>query len=146
MIFLVSVGAIDLDAKNDDGLKAIDVLTRSRRDLRDPEIAYLLKHGDKPTKKKAKKNSWNGLMKQHAVWLEKEKHTLMVVASLIGTMAFQVGVNPPGGLWKKHDISNPLDPSIQTTIEYSTSFYFLNTIAFISSISIAFDKWVADRA
>ncbi|KAL1532600.1 ankyrin repeat-containing protein BDA1-like [Salvia divinorum] len=143
--YLVSVGAVDVDAKNENGLTAMDVLTGSRSDVRDPEIAYLLKHGDKPAKKKAKKNSWNGLMKQHAVWLEKEKHILMVVASLIATMAFQVGTNPPDGLWKKHDIPNKaagdidqnvLAPSTHITVEYSTTFYLWNTVAFISSLSI----------
>ncbi|KAG6389341.1 hypothetical protein SASPL_150809 [Salvia splendens] len=86
---------VEVDMKNEEGLTAMDVLIRSRRDLRDSEIEHLLKHGDKPTKKKAKKNSWNHFMKQHDVWLEKEKHTLMVVASLIATMAFQAGVDPP---------------------------------------------------
>ncbi|KAG6389343.1 hypothetical protein SASPL_150811 [Salvia splendens] len=123
--YLVSVGAVDVDAKNEDGLTAMDVLTGSRRDVRDPEIAYLLKHGDKPAKKKEKKNSVNGLLKQHAVWLEKEKNTLMVVASLIATMTFQVGTNPPDGLWKTY-----------ATVDYSKNFYIGNTVAFISSLSI----------
>ncbi|KAK3170511.1 hypothetical protein Dsin_032843 [Dipteronia sinensis] len=33
-------------------------------------------------------------------WVEKISSTLMVVASLIATMAFQVAVNPPGGVWQ----------------------------------------------
>ncbi|KAL1532601.1 ankyrin repeat-containing protein BDA1-like [Salvia divinorum] len=136
--YLVSVSAVQVGMKNDDGLTAMDILIRSRRDLRDSEIEYLLKHGDKPAKKKAKKNSWNGLMKKHAVWLEKEKHILMVVASVIATMAFQAGVNPPDGLWKKHDVpknaTGAIDPNV--TLEYSTKFYIWNTIAFISSLSI----------
>ncbi|KAG6421498.1 hypothetical protein SASPL_118052 [Salvia splendens] len=143
--YLVSMSALQVDVKNGDGLTAMDILIRSRRDLRDSEIEHLLKHGDKPAKKKAKKNSWNGLMKQHSAWLEKEKHILMVVASLIAAMAFQAGVNPPDGLWKIHDIPKnatsdidpkALKPSTHITLEYSTKFYIWNTIAFISSLSI----------
>ncbi|KAK0570941.1 hypothetical protein LWI29_008751 [Acer saccharum] len=33
-------------------------------------------------------------------WVEKTSSALMVVASLIATMAFQVVVNPLGGLWQ----------------------------------------------
>ena len=146
MKFLVSVGAVDVDAKNEDGLAPIDVLTGSRRDARDPEIEYFLTHGDKPAKKKENKNSVNGLFKQHAVWLEKEKQTLMVVASLIAAMTFQVGTNPPDGLWKKHPIpmnaTDAIDPDViepaskDSTVDYSSEFYIWNTVAFISSLSI----------
>ncbi|TXG61820.1 hypothetical protein EZV62_013183 [Acer yangbiense] len=34
-------------------------------------------------------------------WVEKMSSTLMIVASLIATMAFQVAVNPPGGVWQE---------------------------------------------
>ncbi|KAH6761350.1 ankyrin [Perilla frutescens var. frutescens] len=50
------------------------------------------------------KNSWGGLMKQHSDWLERTKSTLMIVATLIATMTFQVGVNPPGGVWQEDQI------------------------------------------
>ncbi|KAK0581299.1 hypothetical protein LWI29_012281 [Acer saccharum] len=33
-------------------------------------------------------------------WLTRKRDSLMVVASLIATMAFQDGLNPPGGLWQ----------------------------------------------
>ncbi|CAL5404839.1 unnamed protein product [Camellia sinensis] len=33
-------------------------------------------------------------------WLSNKRDILMVVASLIATMAFQAGVNPPGGFWQ----------------------------------------------
>ncbi|XP_042035877.1 ankyrin repeat-containing protein BDA1-like [Salvia splendens] len=141
--YLVSMSEVEVDMKNEEGLTAMDVLIRSRRDLRDSEIEHLLKHGDKPTKKKAKKNSWNHFMKQHDVWLEKEKHTLMVVASLIATMAFQAGVDPPEGLWKTNRIQindqNAPAPSTAThnnSINYYTDFYVCNTMAFIASLSI----------
>ncbi|GJS75864.1 ribonuclease H-like domain-containing protein [Tanacetum coccineum] len=32
-------------------------------------------------------------------WLDRKRNSLMVAASLIATMAFQAGVNPPSGVW-----------------------------------------------
>ncbi|KAI9192019.1 hypothetical protein LWI28_016997 [Acer negundo] len=36
-------------------------------------------------------------------WVDKMGSALMVAASLIATMAFQVAVNPPGGVWQEDD-------------------------------------------
>uniref|UniRef100_A0A803NCF1 PGG domain-containing protein n=1 Tax=Chenopodium quinoa TaxID=63459 RepID=A0A803NCF1_CHEQI len=38
--------------------------------------------------------------KKDRAWLEDQRTSLMVVASLIATMAFQAGINPPGGVWQ----------------------------------------------
>ncbi|KAK2994034.1 hypothetical protein RJ640_018791, partial [Escallonia rubra] len=40
-------------------------------------------------------------LKKQDDWLEKQRSALMVAASLIATMAFQVGVNPPCGVWQE---------------------------------------------
>ena len=42
-------------------------------------------------------------------WLENKRSALMVVASLISTMAFQTGINPPGGVWQDDEL--PADPN-----------------------------------
>ncbi|XXG78968.1 hypothetical protein AAC387_Pa09g0134 [Persea americana] len=42
------------------------------------------------------KNTWWA----HADWLNETKSALMVVAILIATMAYQAGLNPPGGVWQ----------------------------------------------
>lgn len=34
-------------------------------------------------------------------WIERKRNTLMIVASLIATMAFQAGLNPPSGVWQE---------------------------------------------
>ncbi|GKC69491.1 ankyrin repeat-containing domain, PGG domain protein, partial [Tanacetum coccineum] len=39
-------------------------------------------------------------------WLYKKKESLMVVAVLIATIAFQAGVNPPGGVWQENPPNN----------------------------------------
>ncbi|CAH2041854.1 unnamed protein product [Thlaspi arvense] len=47
-------------------------------------------------------------------WVNSNKEALMVVASLIATIAFQVGVNPPGGVWQdnleRHKAGEPVNP------------------------------------
>ncbi|CAI9285394.1 unnamed protein product [Lactuca saligna] len=74
-------------------------------------------------------------------WLDKKRNTLMVMASLIATMAFQAGSNPPGGVWQE---GTREDPNIKagyaimaTThpLEYQI-FLVCNTVGFVSSLSI----------
>ena len=85
---------------------------------------------------------------QHTYWLGRKRSALMVVASLIATVAFQAGLTPPGGVWQDDltvdDNGNPVkDPHIAgtavmaytDTIEYG-QFMIFNTIAFLASLSI----------
>ncbi|GFZ15567.1 hypothetical protein Acr_24g0017570 [Actinidia rufa] len=51
-------------------------------------------------------------------WLAKKRDALMVVASLLASMAFQAGVNPPGGVWQENS-PNYSDP--HTTGNLTTS-------------------------
>ncbi|XP_059455091.1 uncharacterized protein LOC132185319 [Corylus avellana] len=44
-------------------------------------------------------------------WMEETRGTLMVVATVIATMAFQAGISPPGGVWQ------------QNTTNYTDGFY-----------------------
>ncbi|KAH6782943.1 hypothetical protein C2S52_007902 [Perilla frutescens var. hirtella] len=162
--FLVSVGGMEVNAVNNDGMTAVDVLIRSRRDVRDSEIDESLKqagelgsnmetnnnNNNRPliNRRNQNKNSWGGLMKQHSNWLEQKKSALMIVAILIATMAFQVGVNPPSGVWqddKLLDSEGKLVPDPHNAGKsilgtgwpggYSL-FYVSNTIAFVASLSI----------
>ncbi|XVF34591.1 hypothetical protein REPUB_Repub18cG0071800 [Reevesia pubescens] len=50
----------------------------------------------KPKKSKERKRFVN----RNADWLERKRNTLMLVASLLATMAFQAGVNPSSGVWQ----------------------------------------------
>ncbi|KAJ0091158.1 hypothetical protein Patl1_13822 [Pistacia atlantica] len=121
--FLITNAAIEVNALNSNGLTALDILTRSSRDMKDWEIGELLRHaggissakenitrtshghGDNQTtntsnpkgkrsKKYFKKSSGNDN------WLEKKRTPMMMVASLIATMSFLASLNPPGGLWQ----------------------------------------------
>ncbi|KAH7574429.1 hypothetical protein JRO89_XS03G0294900 [Xanthoceras sorbifolium] len=55
-----------------------------------------------PAGNRKRRRRWeNFRRRQHGGnWFDQTRGALMVVASLIATMAFQVGVNPPGGVWQ----------------------------------------------
>ncbi|XP_057476991.1 ankyrin repeat-containing protein BDA1-like [Actinidia eriantha] len=77
-------------------------------------------------------------------WLAKKRDALMVVASLLASMAFQAGVNPPGGVWQDNsptdsDIKDPHRAG-EAVVAYNypqTYKYYLraNTISFVASLS-----------
>nr|DAD21032.1 TPA_asm: hypothetical protein HUJ06_022495 [Nelumbo nucifera] len=79
-------------------------------------------------------------------WMEKKRETLMVVAVLIATMAFQVAVNPPGGVWQDDSPGDPLtNPSWhkagKAILAYKNGTNFrrlfrFNTTGFVASLSI----------
>ncbi|KAF8027118.1 hypothetical protein BT93_E0135 [Corymbia citriodora subsp. variegata] len=85
--------------------------------------------------------SWKKSVKKQYDWLERKKSALMVVASLTATMAFQVGVNPPGGFWQDtiqgtnpHNAGNSIMAD-NYPVGYSI-FLATNTIGFLASLSI----------
>ncbi|KAG5563879.1 hypothetical protein RHGRI_000160 [Rhododendron griersonianum] len=62
--------------------------------------------------------------------------TLMVVSSLLATMAFQVGVNPPGGVWQE-DSEEHLAGKAILAYKYRKSyscFMCFNTVGFLLSL------------
>ncbi|XP_062159806.1 ankyrin repeat-containing protein BDA1-like [Alnus glutinosa] len=42
-------------------------------------------------------------------WTEEERGVLMLVATVIATMAFQAGVSPPGGVWQEHKYNSTVN-------------------------------------
>ncbi|KAL2517921.1 Ankyrin repeat family protein [Abeliophyllum distichum] len=145
--FLLKVSATEVNARNLSGMTPMDILIRSRKNVRDEEIEESLKRGgafgsmqnnssvhknrnmetpgsylffDQPDlNSNIPKNSWKRMFKQHDNWLEEKRSALMVVASLIATMAFQVGVNPPSGVWQ--DNSKPDSQALAWTYLASIS-------------------------
>jgi len=45
--------------------------------------------------------SRNGRQEGHN-WMEEKRGSLMVVATVIATMTFQIAINPPGGVWQSN--------------------------------------------
>ncbi|OWM86545.1 hypothetical protein CDL15_Pgr015580 [Punica granatum] len=80
-------------------------------------------------------------------WLEEKKSALMVVASLIATMAFQASISPPGGVWEQ-DGSYHQGSAEEIRYYAGTSrmayswplvyliFIIVNTIGFVAAMSI----------
>lgn len=172
------MATLEVNALNLDSMTAMDILIRSRRDVRDLEIEESLKHAggfgtletniplhmnqnmatrvlspyydqnSTSSTRMMQKNSWERLLKQQDDWLEKKRSALMVVASLIATMAFQVGVNPPSGIWQDDHLvdaqGNPVSDPHQAGFsvlahnnpEAYWRFYIFNTTAFVASLSI----------
>uniref|UniRef100_A0A803LBK9 PGG domain-containing protein n=1 Tax=Chenopodium quinoa TaxID=63459 RepID=A0A803LBK9_CHEQI len=86
---------IKQNAINKNGLTVVDTHKKSRRDsIQDTKIWKLLDRANVLPAKEALKTT------KERAWLEDHRTSLMVVASLIATMAFQVGINPPGGVWQ----------------------------------------------
>ncbi|KAL3745631.1 hypothetical protein ACJRO7_014707 [Eucalyptus globulus] len=71
-------------------------------------------------------------------WQHSMHKTLMVVAILLATMAFQTSITPPGGLWQEDTGNHKAGESIMAekhSIAYKT-FITCNTISFVASLSI----------
>ncbi|XP_021277253.1 ankyrin repeat-containing protein At5g02620-like [Herrania umbratica] len=175
--FLLTVPGLDINAINKNGFTVLDTLTQSPRDLRDMEIECILGDAGvlsakdlqiiapewvlNPTKvpqttmslvsrvSAEESNSRMPIQKhKHTDWLGRKRSALMVVASLIATVAFQAAITPPGGVWQADENvdgnGNPLEHprkagtavmAYSQDIEYG-QFMIFNTLAFLASLSI----------
>ncbi|XP_022863566.1 uncharacterized protein LOC111383667, partial [Olea europaea var. sylvestris] len=152
--FLLMVSAMEVNAQNLRGMTAMDVLIHSRRDVRDDEIEETLKRVGAfgSTEKNSlvqinrnksspclnlsfdhfdfssnvKENRRKKMFKQKGDWLEKKRSALMVVPSLIATMAFQVGVKPPSGLLQVNETVNS-----QSNLALISQFYKVLEFIFV---------------
>ncbi|KAL0426819.1 UNVERIFIED_CONTAM: Ankyrin repeat-containing protein BDA1 [Sesamum latifolium] len=168
---LLTLSGLEVNALNKSGLTALDILRQSPRDLRDMEIEFALRKAGASSVKdlhlitddwipqKARQmtkrlSSQETRTKKPVVnpkstdWLGRKRSALMVVASLIATVAFQAGLTPPGGVWQDNytvdengnPVSNPHSVG-QSIMAYQEPraygiFMILNTIAFLASLSI----------
>ncbi|KAI8537456.1 hypothetical protein RHMOL_Rhmol09G0025000 [Rhododendron molle] len=118
---------IDVNAKNASGYTAMDILFLTDEGSDSKDIEDFLREA------KAKKAK--DLV--HRNWLTKKKDALMIVASLIATMAFQAGVNPPGGVWSQDSEQHKAGEAVMASNFVNSYPYFLrsNTIGFVASLS-----------
>ncbi|KAL7001819.1 hypothetical protein U1Q18_002967 [Sarracenia purpurea var. burkii] len=165
--YLLFTTAIEVDTRNMKGLTALDVLSQSPRDLRDMEIkeclqgsgvvttlnntelsnignpdiaqvpSIITKHKNKKIEKPEKH--------KHTDWLGRKRSALMVVASLIATVAFQAAISPPGSVWQDDapadSQGNPGHEAGKSVMAYNIpiayeQFMIFDTIAFLASLSI----------
>ncbi|GFY95166.1 hypothetical protein Acr_10g0005510 [Actinidia rufa] len=132
---------VEVNATNANGHTAMDLLLRAQSTEREPqEVDRQIKEEDLNRQiedflREVKAKRANDLV--HGDWLTEKRAALMVVASLIATMAFQAGVNPPGGVWQDNSNGHRAGEAVMA-YNYPDSYpYFLrsNTIGFVASLS-----------
>uniref|UniRef100_A0A803NCM0 PGG domain-containing protein n=2 Tax=Chenopodium quinoa TaxID=63459 RepID=A0A803NCM0_CHEQI len=99
----------------------------------DKKIEELLKKKHAIRAKKVLKRS------EDEKWLEEQNTALMVVASCIATLSFQVGINPPGGVWQDDNKGHEAGTSIMSYDKDKDSYNIVqvsNTIGLMSSLSV----------
>ncbi|XP_059642553.1 ankyrin repeat-containing protein BDA1-like [Cornus florida] len=165
--YLLSSVRMDVNAINVNGFTALDVLEQSQRDVKDLDIAKSLQEAEALRAKDIalvagnenrtirpngtpwfvhdQRNVPKSIVPHQGEWLDKKRDALIVVASLIATMAFQAGVSPPGGAWQDNYNSTDTNQTVPhrageaiMAYNYPDSYpIFLraNTIGFVASLS-----------
>ncbi|KAI3524056.1 hypothetical protein L1887_02676 [Cichorium endivia] len=164
--FLLLDTTIEVNSSNTNGDTPMDILAQGPRDVKDEQIIQLLTTGafemktegflaevpQNSRKKMALDNSkynkkprvpshFKKDSKNDDDWLDKKRNTLMVVASLIATMAFQAGTNPPSGVWQDGSSTDPTRRAGYAVMVYNHPnlyhvFLVCNTVGFVSTLSI----------
>ncbi|XVE70860.1 hypothetical protein DITRI_Ditri10aG0104600 [Diplodiscus trichospermus] len=167
---LVNTG-VEVNALNSNGFTALDVLAQTRRGLKDFDIAESLRDAGAlkaadisfaepriggltakatpliaqiPTMAPSRDCHKVQKINKKEDWLTRKRDALMVVASLIATMAFQASLTPPGGLWQDdsqgENGTEPHQAGTSIIADKDQSNYTLylsfNTTSFVASLSI----------
>ncbi|KAI7995741.1 Ankyrin repeat-containing protein ITN1 [Camellia lanceoleosa] len=88
--YLLTNATLDVNIKNANEYTALDILAQIRKDVKNSN----------DIEKKLKEAEPCVVRMSGAEWLTKKKETIMLVATLIATIAFQAGMNPPSGFWQ----------------------------------------------
>ncbi|GMQ02463.1 hypothetical protein CsSME_00048679 [Camellia sinensis var. sinensis] len=123
---------IDVNATNAYGHTAMDILFLAQNGADSEGLHGNIEDFLRNSKAKRAKDLVQG------EWISKKREALMIVASLIATMAFQAGVSPPGGVWQDDSNGHRAGEAVMA-YNYKDSYpYFLraNTIGLVSSLSI----------
>ncbi|GMI95381.1 hypothetical protein like AT5G51160 [Hibiscus trionum] len=124
-------GLLDINAVNKTGLTAMDVLQMFPSEAGDREIADILRragavsardvtipqitsHDPEPDRPRTQRRSrwWVESMAEYFKFKKgrdspsEARNTLLVIAVLVATATFQVGLNPPGGTWQDSYVPN----------------------------------------
>ncbi|KAG9132608.1 hypothetical protein Leryth_023057 [Lithospermum erythrorhizon] len=154
--YLVKNKKTNMNEQNGRGETALDILSQSQGDVIDLEISDIIREAgglsakDLHTQPSSSLSSNTGhnssrdanLNQKNQTsgggeWLSKKRDAIMVVASLIATMAFQAGMNPTGGVWQDDEGTRRAGESIMAHHNPRSYRYFIraNTISFVSSLS-----------
>ncbi|KAK9280988.1 hypothetical protein L1049_003879 [Liquidambar formosana] len=82
--------------------------------------------------------AWKVYLKADSNYLEEARGNLMVTATVTATIAFQSGINPPGGVWPETTSSHQAGTSVLATEIPAAHSIFLayNTVSLVASLSI----------
>lgn len=124
---MLTNATLDVNMKNASKYTALDILAQIRKDVKNP---------DDIKNKLRKAGAMSGKDVGQSEWLAKKKETIMLVATLIATIAFQAGMSPPGGVWHNSDGHRAGEAVI--AYNYPDSYpYFIraSTVGFVASLS-----------
>ncbi|CAL5429191.1 unnamed protein product [Camellia sinensis] len=130
--YLLTNATLDVNIKNASEYTALDILAQIRKDV---------KNSNDIEKKLKEAGAMRGKDVGQSEWLTKKKETIMLVATLIATIAFQAGMNPPGGFWQDtSDEPSNKHSAGDAIMDYNYPHLYLyfiraSTIGFVASLS-----------
>ncbi|KAG6721304.1 hypothetical protein I3842_03G107500 [Carya illinoinensis] len=84
---------------------------------------------------------WVKHLQRHGNWIDETRGTLMLVATVIATVTFQAGLNPPGGVWQQDSKNGTKAAGTSILLSKHSDIryhYFLNfnTVSFVAAVSV----------
>ncbi|KAI8570482.1 hypothetical protein RHMOL_Rhmol01G0037600 [Rhododendron molle] len=125
---------IDVNARNGSGWTALDIHSRVAKS-EDNISEYRDIKG--VLRESGVKKSYELFFPFDPSWQKKKKDTLMIVSSLMATMSFQVGINPPGGVWQDTSDGHEAGKAIIAYTNPKAYPYLVcfNTVGFLLSLT-----------
>ncbi|XP_041005552.1 ankyrin repeat-containing protein ITN1-like isoform X2 [Juglans microcarpa x Juglans regia] len=88
---------------------------------------------------------WAKYLEYQGNWVDETRGTLMLVATVIATMTFQAGINPPGGVWQQDTTNGTFGcnssmcaagTAILSYSETYIDFLSFNTTSFVAALTV----------
>lgn len=139
---LTSGTEVDFNARNVNGWTAFDVSRKTQTGFDRWKIRGILrsvgaKSGRKITpRRQLPKQAYTVRNEDHQTWLSRMKEALLVVATLLATITFQAGLNPPGGTFQDNENGHIAGEAIMSYLNGYKWFTSFNTLGLFASVSL----------